>query len=39
MGAGADDFAMFQHDDLVGIGDGRHPLPDDDHCSLGRLPL
>ena len=39
MCADADYLAMLQHNDLVGIGDGRHSLPDDDHRRLGRFPL
>ena len=34
MGAPADDPAVFEHEDLVGVGDGRHPLGDDDHRSV-----
>ena len=37
--ADPDDQPVLQHDDLVGVGDGRHPLRDDDHRLVpgGRL--
>ena len=31
-----DDAAVLEHDDLVGVDDGRHPLGDDDHRRVAR---
>ena len=39
MLADAADAALFQHDDLIGVEDGAHPLSDDDHRGVPRLSL
>ena len=38
VGPGADDGAIVQDDDPVGVEDGAHPLGDDHHRGVARLP-
>ena len=37
VGAAADQLAVVEHQDLVGVADGGHPLRDDDHAGAGGL--
>ena len=39
MGPAFDDASVIEHEDEVGVGDGRQPVRDDEHRAAGEQPI